>query len=51
MYIAEELLGREWVDNIVNQVSSSLTSVDVTHDEFAALRIALGNAVEAELNK
>ncbi len=51
MYIAEELLGREWVDSIVDQASSSITSVDVTHDEFYDLRVALGNAVEAELNK
>lgn len=51
LYIAEELFGREWVDAKVNSVTTSLTSIEVTNDEFAALRIEIGNAIEAELNK
>ncbi len=51
LYMAEELLTREWVDERVNKVSKSLTSVDVTSDEFAALRIEIAEAIEAELNK
>ena len=51
LYMAEEAFGREWVDERVNSVSKSLTSVDVTSDQFAALRIEIGNAIEAELKK
>lgn len=51
LYMAEEAFGREWVDERANSVSKSLTSVDVTSDAFAALRIEIGNAIEAELKK
>ncbi len=51
LYMAEELFGREWVDERANKVSKSLTTVDVTSDELAALRIEIGNAIEKELNK
>ena len=51
LYMAEELLGPEWVEERANKVSKSLTSVDVTSDEFAALRIEIAEAIEAELNK
>ena len=51
LYMAEELFGREWVDERANKVSKSLTTVDVTSDQFAALRIEIGNAIEAELKK
>ncbi len=51
LYMAEELFGREWVDERANKVSKSLISVDVSSDEFAALRLEIGNAVEKELNK
>ena len=49
LYMAEELLGSEWVKEKANCVSKSLTSVDVTSDEFASLRIEIGNAVEQAL--
>ncbi len=51
LYMAEELFGREWVDERANKVSKSLISVDVSSDEFAALRVEIGNAIEKELNK
>ncbi len=51
LYMAEELFGREWVDERADKVSKSLTTVDVTSDQFAALRIEIGNAIEKELNK
>ncbi len=51
LYLAEDLFGREWVDERVNKVSKSLTSVDVTSDEFAALRVEIGNAIETEMKK
>ncbi len=51
LYMAEELFGREWVDAKVNSVTTSLTSIEVTNDEFAALRIEIAEAIEAELSK
>jgi hypothetical protein len=51
LYMAEKLLGRKWVDKIVNKVTKSLTTVDVSSDKFAALRIKLGNAIEAKIKK
>ncbi len=49
LYMAEELLGEEWAMEKASKVSSSLTSVDVSSDEFAALRIEIGNAIEQAL--
>ncbi len=49
LYMAEELLGKDWVDERASSVSKSLTTVDVTSDQFAALRIEIGNAIEAKL--
>ncbi len=51
LYLAENMFGREWVDERANKVSKSLTTVDVTSDELAALRIEIGNAIEKEMNK
>ena len=51
LYMAEELLGREWVDKRVNKVTKTLKSVDVSSDKFASLRKEIGEAVEAALNK
>jgi hypothetical protein len=51
LYMAEELFGREWVDKRVNKVTKTLKSVDVSSDKFAALRIKLGNAIEAKIKK
>ena len=48
--MAEEAFGREWVDERVNKVSKSLTSVDVSSDEFASLRIEIAEALENKLN-
>lgn len=50
LYMAEEAFGREWVDERVNKVSKSLTSVDVSSDEFASLRIEIAEALENKLN-
>ena len=50
LYMAEEEFGREWVDERVNKVSKSLTSVDVSSDEFASLRIEIAEALENKLN-
>ncbi len=51
LYMAEEAFGREWVDERVNKVSKSLTSVDISSDAFASLRIEIAEALEAEINK
>lgn len=51
LYMAEEAFGREWVDERVNKVSKSLTSVDISSDAFAALRIEIAEALEAKLNE
>lgn len=50
LYMAEEHLGSEWVDERANKVSKSLTTVDVTSDAFADLRIEIAEAIEAKLN-
>ena len=49
LYMAEELLGIEWVEQRADKVSKSLTSVDVTSDELANIRIEIGNAIEQTL--
>jgi hypothetical protein len=51
LYMAEELFGREWVDKRVNKVTKTLKSVDVSSDKFAAIRVEIGNAIEAAINK
>ncbi len=47
-YLAEQVLGREWVMNYVNQATPSLTEY-ASKDQFAKIRIEMGNAVEAAL--
>ncbi len=49
-YLAESLLGKEWIDERVNKASSSLTSVDVSSDELYGIRLEIGNAIEKKLN-
>ncbi len=46
LYLAEDVLGKDAVKDLAAKVSKSLTTVDVTSDEFAALRIEIGNAIE-----
>jgi hypothetical protein len=49
-YLAEKVLGREWVMNYVNQATPDLTSY-VSDSQFANIRIEMGNALEAALKK
>ena len=50
--LAEELLGREWVDAQVLKVSKNLTNHEKDNDDFNAVRKAIGDAVqEAMKNK
>ncbi len=48
LYLAEEVLGKEWVMNYVNKATPTLTSY-TTNDDFAKMRIEMGNALEAAL--
>ncbi len=50
MYLAEKVLGEGWAKEKAAIVSKSLISVDVTSEEFSALRIEIGNAIEAAIN-
>ena len=50
-YMAERLFGRAWVDERINRATSSLTSVDVSSDGLANIRIEIGNEIEKALNR
>jgi hypothetical protein len=47
--IAEELLGREWVDEQVVKVTSAVNKHNSDNDNFNAVREFIGNAVEEAL--
>ena len=47
-YVAEDVLGKEWVMNYVNEATPTLTSY-VTTEQFAKIRTEMGNAIEAAL--
>ncbi len=47
--MAEKHLGKAWVTEKVNEVSRSLTTIDVTSDGFADVRVEIGNALEDAL--
>ncbi len=49
-YLAETVLGKEWVMGKVNYATPDLKTY-ISEEEFAALRIEIGNALEAALNK
>ncbi len=50
MYLAEELLGRDWVMAKVNEATPDLESY-IDEENFYRLRLEIGNAVEDELKK
>ncbi len=47
-YLAEDILGKDWLVNKTKEGTSSLTSY-TDADSFAALRIEIGNALEAAM--
>ncbi len=49
LMLAAKTLGNKWVNERVNSVSSSLTSIEVTDEKFAQIRIEIGNALEKAL--
>ena len=49
--MAEELFGREWVEEQVSKVTESVTRHTKDSELFNATRKAIGDAIEAELNK
>ncbi len=48
--LAEELLGKDWVDEMVDKVTPSLTRYSTDSDNFTAVRKAIGDAVEEKLS-
>ncbi len=49
LMLAAKTLGNKWVNEKVNSVSSSLTSIEATDDVFAQIRIEIGSALEKAL--
>jgi hypothetical protein len=50
LILAGRTLGSRWINEKVNSVTSSLTSVEVNEEAFAKIRIEIGNALEKALN-
>ncbi len=50
LYMADKVLGREWVMERVNEATPTLTSY-TTYERFAEIRKEIGDAVDAALNK
>jgi hypothetical protein len=50
LYVAENILGREWVMEKVKEATPTLTSY-TTYERFAEIRKEIGDAVEAALAK
>ena len=49
LMFAAKTLGNKWVNDKVNSISSSLTSIEATEDVFAQIRIEIGSALEKAL--
>ncbi len=49
LMLAAKTLGNKWVNERVNSISSSLTSIEATDDMFAQIRIEIGSALEKAL--
>jgi hypothetical protein len=49
--LAEQYLGREWVLAKVNEVTTSIVNASKDNELFAEVRKAIGDALEAEINK
>ncbi len=47
LYLAEKYLGKEWTKAKTDEVTKSLTTIEVTSDGFDAVRAEIGNAIEA----
>lgn len=50
LYMADKVLGRDWVMERVNEATPTLTSY-TTYERFAEIRKEIGDAVDAALNK
>ncbi|MHB1153012.1 MAG: DUF4091 domain-containing protein [Eubacteriales bacterium] len=48
--LAEKYLGREYVVNIINEVTSSVIKYSKSEDKFSAVRIKIGDALEKVVN-
>lgn len=49
LMMAAKTLGNKWVNEKVNSITSSLTSIEATEDAFVQIRIEIGNALEKAL--
>ncbi len=49
--MAEELFGREWLDEKLNAVSPTNFSISVDNDGFAAIRTEIGNAISNAISE
>jgi hypothetical protein len=49
--IAQQLFGEEYVSNIIDKVTTSLTDYTMSDKTFANVRMELGNAINNEMNK
>ncbi len=49
LMLAAKTLGNKWVNERVNSISSSITSIEATDDIFAQIRIEIGSALEKAL--
>lgn len=49
LMMAAKTLGNKWVNEKVNSITSSLTSIEATEDAFVQIRIEIGSALEKAL--
>ena len=49
LMLAAKTLGNRWINERVNSISSSLTSIDADEEAFNKIRIEIGNALEKAL--
>ena len=49
--MAEEKLGSEWIEEKLNAVSSNMKRIDANNDEFAQIRIEIGNALSTAMSE
>ena len=49
LMLAAKILGNKWVNERVNSISSSITSIEATDDMFAQIRTEIGSALEKAL--
>jgi hypothetical protein len=51
LILAGKTLGNKWINERVNSLSSSLTSIEADEEAFTKIRIEIGNALEKAREK